>query len=168
MLLEGHFIRPARAEDEAEVQELFEADPRYFEIVQDAPPGPAEFQSTITELAPGKNYEDKFVYCVLGANENIVAVIDIYRDYPEEGIWFVGLLFVARDKRGQGLGSRLVEAIGSHVAMQGGHAARIAVADENTGAMRFWERAGFGTLYAATRERAHSPPLLLHVMERAL
>jgi GNAT superfamily N-acetyltransferase len=156
------------AEHEAEVQKLFEADPDYFEIVLGVPPGPTEFQNTITELAPGKSYEDKFVCCVLGANENIVAVIDILQDYPEDGIWFVGLVFVARTERGQGLGSRLVEAICNHVAMQGGRAARIAVADKNIGAMRFWERVGFATLYSAKRERTQSMPLLLHVMERAL
>jgi len=168
MQLDGYFIRAAMAEGEAKVQTLFEADPNYFEIVEGAPPGPTEFQNLITELAPGKSIEDKFVYCVFGVDERIAAVIDITRNYPEEGIWFVGLLFVARDVRGQGFGSRLVEAICVHTAEEGGHATRIAVAEENSGAMRFWQRAGFHTLYSATRERARSTPLLLHVMERAL
>jgi GNAT superfamily N-acetyltransferase len=168
MQLDGHVIRAAVADDEAAAQTLFEADPNYFEIVEGAPAGSAEFQNTITELAPGKSYEDKFVFCVLNTDGNVVAVIDILRDYPEDGIWFVGLVFVAREQRGQGLGSRLVEAICTHVAMQGGNAARIAVADKNTDAMRFWERAGFAALYSAKRERAQSTPLLLHVMERAL
>jgi ribosomal protein S18 acetylase RimI-like enzyme len=104
----------------------------------------------------------------LSANKNIVAVIDIIQNYPEDGIWFVGLLFVARGERGQGLGSRLVDAICTHISKQGGRAARIAVADKNTRAIRFWERAGFSTLYSAKRERAQSTSLLLHVMERAL
>jgi ribosomal protein S18 acetylase RimI-like enzyme len=104
----------------------------------------------------------------LSANKNIVAVIDIIQNYPEDGIWFVGLLFVARGERGQGLGSRLVDAICTHISKQGGRAARIAVADKNTRAIRFWERAGFSALYSAKRERAQSTSLLLHVMERAL
>ena len=168
MRLDGHVIRAAMADDEAAVQTLFEADPNYFKIVEGAPAGPTEFQNTITELAPGKSYEDKFVFCVLNPDENIVAVVDILRDYPEEGIWFVGLVFVARTERGQGLGSRLVEAICTHIPKQGGHAARIAVADKNIDAMRFWERAGFSTLYSAKRERTQSTPQLLHVTERAL
>ena len=166
MRLEGYVIRAAASADESPVQALLETDPGYFEIVQGAPPGPAEFQSLMTELAPGKTYDDKFVYCVHGADEKIVAVIDLIRDYPEDGIWFIGLLFVGRMERGQGLGSRLVEAIRTHIAGQGGHAARIAVAEENRIAMAFWKKAGFRTLYSAKRERAHLTPLALHVMER--
>jgi ribosomal protein S18 acetylase RimI-like enzyme len=124
------------------------------------------FQSLITELAPGKEYSDKFVYCLLGANERIAAIIDMIRNYPENGIWFVGLLFVGRSHRRQGLGSRLAETICTHIAEEGGHAARVAVALDNQSAMAFWTRAGFEKLYDTERERGHLPPLRLSVMER--
>ena len=168
MRLDGYIVRRAIAADEAGIQQLFEADPEYFEIVQGAPPGPAEFQSLITELAPGKTYDDKFVYSVLSVDEKICAVVDIFRNYPEDGIWFVGLLFVARDLRGTGLGTHLVEAICSHIAAHDGYAVRIAVAKKNRQAMQFWARAGFRSLYTAERTRALSAPLTLDVMERAV
>lgn len=166
MRLDGYAIRAAIAADEADACELFNADPEYFEIVNGCPPGPAEFQSLITELAPGKTYEDKFVYCVFGQDAKIAAIVDIIRNYPADEIWFVGLLFVARDLRGRGLGGKLIEALCAHIAEAGGHAARIAVAEDNQGAMRFWQRSGFHLLYAAERARGHSPPLALQVMER--
>lgn len=56
MRLDGYVIRETIDADESDIQGLFEADPEYFEIVQGTPPGPAEFQSLITELAPGKTY----------------------------------------------------------------------------------------------------------------
>ena len=149
MRLDGYIVRRAIAADEASVQKLFEADPEYFKIVEGAPPGPSEFQNLITELAPGKTHEDKFVYSVLRPGSNIAAVIDMVRNHPDDGIWFVGLLFVARDLRGRGLGRRLVEAICNHIAGHGGHAVRIAVAKKNRNAMQFWARAGFRSLYTA-------------------
>jgi GNAT superfamily N-acetyltransferase len=168
MQLDGYVVRRTIAADEACIQQLFEADPEYFEIVHGAPPGPAEFQSLLTELAPGKTYDDKFVYSVLSGDEKICAVADMVRNYPEDGIWFVGLLFVARDRRGAGLGTRLVEAICGHIAAHDGHAVRIAVAKNHRNAMQFWARAGFRSLYIAERERAPAAPLTLDVMEWAV
>jgi GNAT superfamily N-acetyltransferase len=168
MRLDGYNVRRTIEADEAGIQELFEADPDYFEIVQGAPPGPSEFQSLILELAPGKTYDDKFVYTILDADEKISAVVDIHRNYPEDDIWFVGLLFVARDLRRTGLGGRLVEAICSHVAAHDGHAVRIAVAKKNRPAIRFWVHVGFRWLYTAERTRSQSAPLTLDVMERAV
>lgn len=165
MRMDGYVVRETQAADEAGIQAHFEADPEYFNIVQSAPAGPSEFQSLITELAPGKTSDDKFVYSVVRQDGEIAAVIDLIRNFPEDGIWYIGLLFVECEYRRLGLGSQLVEMIYQHISEHGGHAIRIAVATQNEIAMKFWERAGFATLYEAERARPHATPLAMHVME---
>lgn len=166
MKLDGYRVRLAEPADEPQVLALFESGPEYFELISGAPPDRAEFQTLLAELPPGKAYEDKFVFCVFAPEGRLAAIAEMIRGYPEPGIWFIGLLFVAKDLRGQGLGRAILKSIIAHVAANNGRAIRIAVAEQNEAAMRFWPGNGFVTLYIAERERERLEPLLLHVMER--
>src|ERR1043166_9007496 len=89
----GRVVRPFDESDAPAVQAIFESDPGFFEMIQGAPPGPAEAQSFATNLPRGKDYDDKFAFCIYGADEKLSAVIDMVRDYPK-GVWFIGLLFL--------------------------------------------------------------------------
>jgi RimJ/RimL family protein N-acetyltransferase len=124
-------IRLMGPDDEAQVQALFESDPDYFKIVQGAPPGPAEAEGLLRDLPEGREYRDKFVYIVFDRTGTLTAVIDLVRGYPKDDVWFLGLLFVAPERRNMGLGSRVVDAICAHVKRQGGHAIRLGVVRGN-------------------------------------
>ena len=139
----GYVVRPFHDSDGPAVQSLFETDPGFFEMIQDAPPGPCEAQSFATCIPPGKDYDDKFAFCVFDRNEKLSAVIDMVRDYPK-GVWFIGLLFLAPDARGKGLGKQLVTAIAAGVHRAGGTALRVLVQHANIRARNFWTREGFG------------------------
>ena len=131
MKLPEYTIRLVEPNDEAEIQSLFESDPEYFEIAQGAPPGPAGAQSLITALPEGKDYGDKFVYTVFDCHGALAAAIDLIRGYPQNGFWFLGLLFVAPWTRNIGLGTRILDTICAHVKQQGGHALRLSVVRGN-------------------------------------
>ena len=134
---------PVTAENAGAVQRLLETDPTYFELVQNGPPGPAEAQSLSSALPAGKTYEDKFILALSDAAGEIVALIDLIRDYPEPGHWYLGLLFVAPDRRGAGLGARIVTDIEAALRAEGAVRLRMAAIERNTGALRFWLRQGF-------------------------
>jgi ribosomal protein S18 acetylase RimI-like enzyme len=172
MHLPDHTIRLIAPHDAVQLQSLLESDPGYFEIVQGAPPGPAEAQSLVTALPEGKDYGDKFVYVVFdrqGARESaLAAAIDLIRGYPENGVWYLGLLFVAPSARNVGLGTRLLDAACAHVKREGGHALRLGAVRGNVRARALYERNEFRFIYERERTQPNGFAVLVDVLERTL
>ncbi|HVP86589.1 MAG TPA: GNAT family N-acetyltransferase [Casimicrobiaceae bacterium] len=132
--------RPAEM---AGLQCVFEAAPDYFALVNGAPPGRAEAQSTFTALPPNKTYEDKFVWG-LYAGEAMIGCADVIRGYPVREKAVIGLLLLAQPWQRRGLGrafAQLVEqAIGVWPEIE---RLRIGVVAVNEGALAFWRKLGY-------------------------
>ncbi len=80
----GGFLTKALVEsDLTAVQQLFESDSGYFELVQGAPAGGAEAHSFYAQLPPDKTEDDKFVLGLFDETGKLTGVIDLIRDYPE-------------------------------------------------------------------------------------
>jgi ribosomal protein S18 acetylase RimI-like enzyme len=132
--------------DERRAQELqaFYAEARdYFELATGAPPGPDEARSLLQSLPRGKTHADKFVIGLFDAPGHLVGVLDVIRDYPGPGDWYLGLLLFGRSSRGRGLGERVYQRLEEWVRASGGRAVHLIVQQENPGAIRFWQRMGF-------------------------
>lgn len=161
----GASFRLYAPSDASAYQSLFESDPAYFVMTQGEPPTPEETHNTVTELPPGKTHDDKFVYGLFDTANRLIGVIDLVRGYPEPDIWFLGLIFLAKHTRGQGLGTRVLDALSTHVRNHGGAKLRLGVVDANP-AKALYARVGFEFVYARTREVAGSRQITLSVMER--
>jgi RimJ/RimL family protein N-acetyltransferase len=166
MELRGYTIRLAEPKDQRDIQSLYESDPSYFEIAQGAPPGSAEVQSLFTALPEGKDYGDKFVYTIFDNSGDLVAVIDLIRDYPRNGLWFLGLLFVAPCCRNIGLGTSILDAICAHVKQHGGHTLRLGVVRGNIRARALYDRLGFHFVYERQRTQLNGFTIAVDVLER--
>jgi len=76
-------------EDAPALQKLFEASADYYELTMGLPPGPAEGQNLFMQLPEGKNYEDKHVISVLTDSGKFIGVLDLIRNHPEPGTWWL-------------------------------------------------------------------------------
>jgi GNAT superfamily N-acetyltransferase len=128
------------------VQALLERGADYSELVMGLPPGPAEAQSLYIDLPPGKGYEDKCLLGIYAAEQRLVGVFDAIRHYPESGEWFIGLLLLEPEQRGQGLGARIYRVFAQWAGTQGAQGIRLAVLEQNVKGERFWLRLGFEEL----------------------
>jgi RimJ/RimL family protein N-acetyltransferase len=124
------------------LRDLLERCTDYFELVFGHPPGPAERQSVFIALPEGKAYDDKFTF-VFVFQERLVGLIDLIRDHPEPGEWWLGMLLLDPSQRSLGLGSESYCAFERWAAASGARALNVSVAGINTGALRFWRRLGF-------------------------
>jgi GNAT superfamily N-acetyltransferase len=123
---------------------MFEADPAYFELAHGRLPGPEEVEDLVAALPPDgdRPYRDKFLF-TLQADGRPCGVIDLIRGYPEASTWYLGLLYLARERRGRGHGRRLLRALFVWVAAQGGKAVRLAVVEGNAPARWLYATEGF-------------------------
>jgi ribosomal protein S18 acetylase RimI-like enzyme len=126
-----------------ELQQFYEQCRDYFELETGEPPGPREAEDLLRSLPRGKNYADKFVIGFFDAPGHMVGVLDVIRDYPAAGNWYLGLLLFGPGSRGRHLGERVYQRLEDWVRAEGGRAIHLIVQEQNPRALRFWKRMGF-------------------------
>ena len=138
-------LRAIGVEDVDGLQELIESDPGYTERITGYPPGESDAQSLLMMRPEGLGEDAKVVLGAF-AGQQLVAVVDLLRGFPNEHTAFIGLLEVHSGYQGLGYGrttyglvQRYVETTWPEVRTM-----RLAVVDTNAEvATGFWHRQGF-------------------------
>jgi ribosomal protein S18 acetylase RimI-like enzyme len=138
-------LRAIEPDDVDAVQELIESDPGYTERITGYPPGSSDAQSLLM-MRPEGIPEDAKV--VLGAwkDDELVAVVDLLRGYPNESTAFIGLLEVHGKHQRRGYGAAAYGLVEQYVAGTWPEVEklRLAVVDTNADtATGFWIAMGF-------------------------
>jgi len=128
--------------DMGALQHVLEHAPGYAERVTGAPPGAADAQSTFTVLPEGKSYEDKFVFGIFTGKE-MVGCIDLIRSYPTANSATLGLLLVAEQHQGVGIGRQAFTLLEQFARGWGCEVIRLAVVMTNSEVISFWRKLGF-------------------------
>ena len=108
-----------------------------------------EAAELLAALPAGKDVADKFVYGLETAAGDLAGVVELVRDFPGDGEWFLGLLLLAPEIRGSGAGTRVMDAVEARLRAEGATAVYLAVQEQNPRARRFWERRGFIMVHEA-------------------
>ena len=58
----------------------------------------------------------------------LIGVIDLLKDDPAPGVWYLGLVLIEPPRRRAGIGAALLAGLGDWVAREGGHMLRLSVA----------------------------------------
>lgn len=74
---------------------------------------------------------------------NFVGVLDAFYDYPDKGIWYIGLILIAPEVRNLGLGDRVLETFARQAKQAGAFELQLNVVEQNERAYTFWMRHGF-------------------------
>lgn len=126
------------------IQALFQRCGAFFQLVFGAPPGPdAAEQWLLHENAPGKAPGDKAAFGLVDDEERLIGAVDVVRDYPEPGQFWIGTMVIEPTIRGVGMGGWFHVEVLSWIREQGGRSVGLCVQVQNAGALRFWERAGY-------------------------
>lgn len=141
--LDGYRVARLGPGDAAAVQELYERCSDYHQLEEGIPTRPGAAEHLLTVLPPGKEPADKYVLGLYAPEGGLVGVLDLIRDYPRPGEWWLGLLMLDPRARASGLGSRVCRAVQRAVAARGGTSIHLGVLEHNTAAERFWRRHGF-------------------------
>ena len=150
-LVEGAQLALISGSAVEELQVLLERCEDFEILVTGHPPGPYAAQALLTDAPPDHPLRDKFV---IGAwtGHGLTAAVELLRDFPERHVWYLGLLLVAPEDRGQGLGERLLAALKTWIVSQEGRAIRLIVQEQNPAALRFWTRNGFVQIGTALQD----------------
>ncbi|HEX7152439.1 MAG TPA: GNAT family N-acetyltransferase [Thermoanaerobaculia bacterium] len=143
-------LTPADAE---RLQPLLERCADYFLLADGAHPRPFEAVEELKAVPPNREVHDKFSFGVFDGDA-CIAYLDLFRDYPKAGEWWIGFLLVDPGARTRGLGTRLYRAGEELVRREQGTAILLGVLEQNLRGQRFWGSLGFEEM---SRSRYVSP-----------
>ncbi len=136
-------LRELSSGDEDVLQALLESDPDYTVRVTGYPPGPSDALSLLM-MRPESVPESHKVVLGLFDGDELVAVVDLLRGYPEPSFVFVGLLLVHGSRQGRGVGAAAMAAVERYAGQwPEARRFRLAVVDTNAAVLGFWRRMGF-------------------------
>lgn len=150
------------------LQALHERCHVFLELVYGQSPQPDAAAHLLEELPEGKGLEDKFLFGLYPpTGEAMAGVLEVIRDFPERGEWFIGFLMLDPAHRDAGVGSRLIEALEAWVRGQRATGLRLIVQEQNPGALRFWQRRGYAVT-GTGQQRTHGRDNTVLRMRKAL
>jgi RimJ/RimL family protein N-acetyltransferase len=157
-----------QAEHTAPLQRLFDKCADFVMLVEGEEASPTAAQDIFQERPAGRSLDDKFLYGLVERNGEIVGLLEGFRHYPDEAIWWIGLLMLAPEVRGRGLGRKLVQSFCDYVCSVQGTAVMLGVVEENRAAYRFWQQVGFEQVRQTEPRPFGKKTQSVYVMRRAL
>ncbi|MCB9763391.1 MAG: GNAT family N-acetyltransferase [Alphaproteobacteria bacterium] len=122
----------------------------FFASLPHEPDPEREAENLLLDRPPGSAPQDLYALG-LYQGDTLVGAANLCAHHPEAGTWFLGLLLMHPDARGQGLAREAVDGLGAWLAAQGARELRAVThpGDHSTG--RLWERLGLSFHREATR-----------------
>jgi RimJ/RimL family protein N-acetyltransferase len=114
----------------------------YFILCDGEFPSKEKIDKIFTDIPPNKKFDDKYILGVYNSDE-LVGIVDIIKDFPTIGEWVLGLMLLAPEERGNGLGKTIHEALVVWAKQQGAKTFRIGVIEDNYKAFNFWSNLGY-------------------------
>jgi GNAT superfamily N-acetyltransferase len=133
----------------AAVDDLFRRSADYVRLERGQEPTPALTDEFFTDTVPGGSLSDA-LKLGLFVGTDLQGIADVGFGFPEPGDAYLGLMQVAADARGQGLGAAFLRDIEDRARFRRSPRLYIAVLHANPRGRAFWERQGF-TLALADR-----------------
>jgi ribosomal protein S18 acetylase RimI-like enzyme len=158
-------IRELIPSDEPVLQGLLEDCQDYNLLSDGQPTQPQAARDLMTDTPPGRSVEDKLVFGIWD-QQFLVGVIDLLKDYPQVGNWWIGLLLLSPSNRQSKLGQATLDWIESLCQNHDIGLIQLGVFAENIAGLSFWQKVGFREV---SRKEGYASGLKSHtviVMEK--
>jgi len=115
----------------------------FFHRCYGRPARPDEAKQMLLERPPGLKPEQGSLVALRDTVGQLVGILEAVSDFPAPDEWYLGLMLLAPEVRGQGRGEAIIRAYEDWLRGQGARLLRLGVAEPNPSALRFWTRMGF-------------------------
>ncbi|GAA0701673.1 GNAT family N-acetyltransferase [Paraclostridium ghonii] len=136
-----YIIKQVSLEQSSDIEKLYGLCSDYHMICSGREANKQDVKDIFT-YTEKKTVEDSLTLGIYEYNE-LVGLVDIFKNYPEINTWSIGLLLLAPNKRRNKLGSLVHEELKKYALDLGVHTFRIGVLEENIVAHKFWNSLGY-------------------------
>lgn len=139
----GYTVTRLSLADAPRLQSLYERCSDYHLAHEGTPTRPAAGVEELSSLPPGRSANDKFSFGLEQLGGELAGYIELFRNYPAKGDWWIGLLMLDPEVRRQGLGARIFQSARNWAVRHGARSIMLGVLADDGGALAFWMRQGF-------------------------
>lgn len=139
----GYSINPLFPKDAAQLQSLFAQCADFFVMTNGTPAGETAAAEEFTDVPDSKTPGDVHALGLVDSCDRLVGAIISVQGYPDLQTWWLGLMLLAPEQRGKGLGTSFYEAFEQWVAAQSYRFISLCAIAPNTVGRQFWQRLGF-------------------------
>lgn len=150
IILENEYsIKPITSSNHNEIKHLYDLCSDYH-IMSSGRNATDEDVDSIFKYSERKTLEDSLTLGVYNKCGLLIGMVDIFKNYPENGTWMIGLLLLSPKERNKNLGKIIHEEIKKYALTQGADTFRIGVLEQNTKGIKFWKLAGYQHVKSTT------------------
>lgn len=146
----GYQVVRLTNQDSDRLQALYVACTDFFLLTEGTAPSPTAAQDEFTDVPEGKTPDDLHLFGLCDFQERLVGVITALQHYPDDETWWIGLMLLAPDQRGQGLGAAFYRAFEQWLSNQGANYVALSAIADNAQGRAFWQRLGFKEMRRTT------------------
>jgi RimJ/RimL family protein N-acetyltransferase len=147
-------ILEGRKGEIAAVQRVLEEAPNYYINTSGGSPSPEDGEELFAAIAPGKEFQDKFVFGIY-LNNYIIGCIDLCRGFPDESTVMLGLFLLSEKYQRKGLGTKAHKKLEEIIKSWGNfEKIRIGVLVPNQKVLPFWNKMGYAEVKRGTYKHA--------------
>ena len=172
--LTGYRVARLSLAHASELQRLYERCTDYHMAHEGTPTRATAGEEELTALPPGRTVEDKFPFGIYSpdADAELVGYLELFRNYPADGEWWIGLLMLAPSVRRRGLGSEIFRSASAWAGESGARRIMLAVLDTDDAALAFWRSQGFEEVRrrpyrSQTHRKNHTVVIMRHALHAA-
>ena len=145
--LPNYSIKRLVPEDGEVLQRLYEQCIEFALFINGQPPSETVAREEFDAVPVGKTTQDKYIFGLFDRHNAILGMIESIRHYPDNEIWWLGLMMLAPEQRGKGLGCKFYKAFERWVSVQGVPRISLSVVEANESGLQFWKKMGFEVIH---------------------
>ncbi len=136
-------ILEGRKGEIAAVQRVLAESPNYYTNTSGGSPSPEDGEELFDAIAPGKEFQDKFVFGIY-LNNYMIGCIDLCRAFPDKSTVMLGLFLLSEKHQRKGLGTKAYKKLEEVIKGWGNfEKVRIGVLVSNQEVLPFWKKMGY-------------------------
>lgn len=133
-----YLIKPMTSYNREEVKKLYDLCSDYS-VMCSGRYATYEDVDNVFEYSDKKTAEDSLTLGIYNKCDLLIGMVDIFKNYPDNRTWMIGLLLLAPNERNKKLGRTIHEEIKKYALTQGANTLTIGVVEQNTKGLKFWE-----------------------------
>jgi RimJ/RimL family protein N-acetyltransferase len=148
------------------LQQLYEKCADYNYLMEGRPPSATAALEEFTAVPEGKIQDDKCMLGIFNSQNELIGLIEGMRNYPEDKVWWVGLIMLAPAHRCKGLLYPLLKEFEQYIANQGMDYVMASIIETNSKVLRLWKRMGFKIVRQVERKQPNTTSHLYFIVRR--
>jgi len=166
--LPAYSLKRLVPEDAEVLQQLYEQCTEFAILTDGQPSLPTAAREEFDAVPEGKTTQDKYIFGLFDPDDILVGMIESIRYYPDQETWWLGLMMLAPEQRGKGLGSEFYRAFELWVSGKGVSRISLSVIEANESGLQFWKKMGFEVIRKTPPRQFGTKTHELYVLSRAV